>query len=142
MLVPNPRRELKCYRCGHVVDSACGGYWFLLLAPRGRVHFPAAPSRKLNLPEPTTAEAVLCAFCGRQLREALEEGGFAPGEAYERVAAKVSIGVSGSGRSEPRRASGHSGLVAADWVGATPGLAEGRSPVPSGPVRVVEPGDG
>lgn len=133
MLVPNPRRELKCHRCGHVVDSACGGYWFLLLAPRGRVRFPAAPSRKLNLPESTTAEAVLCAFCGRQLREALEEGGFAPGEAYERVTAPKRACVSGGSGVEPRRASAHSGLVAADWVGATRGLAEGRSPVPSGP---------
>lgn len=84
MLVPDAERELKCFRCQKVVDSACGGYWFLLLAPRGRVKFPAAPSRDLGLPQPTIAESVLCAFCGRQLREYLESGAYAPGEAYER----------------------------------------------------------
>lgn len=83
-LVPNLNRNLNCYRCGKMVDSACGGYWFLLLSPRGRVKFPAAPSRKLDVAEPTSAESVLCAFCGRELREYLESGGYAPGEAYER----------------------------------------------------------
>jgi hypothetical protein len=96
MLVPNERRELKCFRCQKVVDSACGGYWFLLLAPRGRVHFPAAPSRKLDMSEPSIAESVLCAFCGRQLREYLEEGAYAPGEAYERIGKSNRPGVHGS----------------------------------------------
>lgn len=77
-------RRLTCWRCQKEVDPQCGAYWFLLLAPRGRVHFPAAPSRHLGYPEPTEARAILCAFCGRELREYLESGGYAPGEAYER----------------------------------------------------------
>ena len=131
-LVPDPVRELKCWRCKKIVDSACGGYWFLLLAPRGRVKFPAAPSRGLNLPEPATAESVLCAFCGRELREYLESGAYAPGEAYERKRTTKRDRVSGSDRIEPRRAPGHSGLVVPDWGGAAEGLAGARVPVPDG----------
>jgi len=111
VLIGDERRELKCERCKKTVDSACGGYWFLLLVPRGRVHFPAAPSRGLDLPEPTTAESVLCSFCGRQLREVLEEGGFAPGEAYERVGQGSRSRVSGASRAGDVRGSGGDELV-------------------------------
>jgi hypothetical protein len=98
VLVPEEARQLVCHRCGKMVDSACGGYWFLLLAPRGRVVFPAAPSRHLDVAEPTPAESVLCAFCGRGLREYLEEGAYAPGEAYERSRKSNRTLVSGPGR--------------------------------------------
>jgi hypothetical protein len=84
MLRGNEGPELRCWRCGKSVWPRCGGYWFLLLAPRGRVVFPVAPSRGLCIPEPTQARAILCAFCGRELREYLESGAYAPGEAYER----------------------------------------------------------
>lgn len=110
-LVPNERRNLKCHRCGKDVDSACGGYWFLLLAPRGRVVFPAAPSRRLDVPVPTPAESVLCAFCGRELREYLEEGGYAPGESYERSGQGSRSGVSGPGRARDVRGAAGPKLV-------------------------------
>jgi len=103
MLVPDERRELECFRCGKVVDSACGGYWYLLLAPRGRVKFPAAPSRGLDMPEPTTADSVLCAFCGRELREFLEGSGYAPGESYERSGQGDRARVPGTDRARARR---------------------------------------
>lgn len=109
MLVPNERRELQCWRCQVTIDTACGGYWFLLLAPRGRVRFPGVRA----------AESVLCSSCGRSLREYLESGAYAPGEAYERVRAKKRASVSRGGGSEPGRASGHSGLVEVDWAGAS-----------------------
>lgn len=43
------------------------------------------------MPEPTTADSVLCAYCGRELREFLESGGYAPGPAYEKVVAKPKV---------------------------------------------------
>jgi len=111
MLRGNEGPELTCSRCGKTVWPRCGGYWFLLLAPRGRVEFPAAPSRALYKPKPTEARAVLCAFCGRQLREYLEEGAYAPGEAYERVGASYRAGVSGASGSRDGGGAGGSDLV-------------------------------
>jgi ribosomal protein S27E len=68
VLVPDPRRDLKCERCGAVVDARCGGYWILLLQERGRCRFPGAQD----------LEAVLCSGCGRRLRERLESSGVKP----------------------------------------------------------------
>ena len=64
---------LKCQGCGVEIWPRCGGYWFLLLAPRGRVRFPGAQA----------AQAVLCSGCGRRFRESIELAGIACGESYE-----------------------------------------------------------
>jgi uncharacterized membrane protein YgcG len=111
VLKGNEGPSLTCFRCGKTVWPRCGAYWFLLLAPRGRVVFPAAPSRALFKPKPTEARAVLCAFCGRQLRELVEEGAFAPGEAYERVGSGGRSGVSGTSGSGDDGGEGGSDLV-------------------------------
>jgi hypothetical protein len=74
MLKGNEGPSLKCQGCGVVVWPRVGGYWFLLLAERGRCRFPGARG----------AEAVLCSGCGRRLREIIEAQGIACGEAYER----------------------------------------------------------
>ena len=65
MLIPDPARVLKCTLCGLEVDTRCGGYWFLLLAERGRCRFPGA----------TSLQTVLCSGCGRRLREQFEAMG-------------------------------------------------------------------
>lgn len=64
--------SLRCVRCGKTVYPRVGGYWFLLLAPRGRCRIPGS----------TAAEAVLCLGCGMPLREYLEEGAYASTPAY------------------------------------------------------------
>lgn len=85
MLIPDPARELTCFRCRAAVDTRVVGYWFLLLAPRGRCgHYAGV----------TQARAVLCAGCGRDLREWIESNAFAPGEAYERAREGLRSGVS------------------------------------------------
>lgn len=71
--------ELQCSGCGVSVWPRVGGYWFLLLAPRGRVRFPGA----------VAAQAVLCSGCGRRMRETIELMGINCGEAYEREGARV-----------------------------------------------------
>jgi len=72
MLAGNTGPSLVCQRCQAVVFPRVGGYWFLLLSPRGRCRFPGA----------TEARAVLCSSCGRQLREVLEAEAFTKGAAY------------------------------------------------------------
>jgi len=67
----NEGPALKCGGCGVSVWPRIGGYFYLLLAPRGRVRFPGV----------TAAEAVLCSGCGRRAREALESAGIG-GPAY------------------------------------------------------------
>jgi len=67
----NEGPSMVCFRCSRVFWPRVGSYWFLLLSPRGRCHFPGAQE----------ARAVLCGPCGRVLREAIESNGFAPGEA-------------------------------------------------------------
>lgn len=74
MLKGNEGPDMVCWRCSKHVDPRCGYYWFLMLVPRGRCQFP----------EVTEARAVLCGFCGRELREYLEAGCYAPGTAYRR----------------------------------------------------------
>jgi len=76
MLKGNEGPSMACCRCGREVWPRVGGYWFLLLSPRGRCRFPGAQE----------ARAVLCSFCGRGLREQIEEGAYAPGSAYEQKA--------------------------------------------------------
>jgi len=66
---------LRCAGCRVDIWPRCGGYWFLLLAPRGRVRFPGAAA----------AQAVLCSGCGRRFRESIELAGIACGESYERT---------------------------------------------------------
>ena len=67
----NEGPSLVCAGCGVTVWPRCGGYWYLLLAPRGRCRFPGA----------VAAESVLCSGCGRRAREALESAGIG-GPAY------------------------------------------------------------
>lgn len=57
---------MECAFCGVHYWPRCGGYWFLLLSPRGRVRFPGAAEVRL----------VLCSGCGRRLRELLELNGY------------------------------------------------------------------
>ena len=71
MLAGNAGPSLVCGGCGVKIWPRVGGYWFLLLAPRGRVRFPGA----------VAGEAVLCSGCGRRAREALESAGIG-GPAY------------------------------------------------------------
>jgi len=72
MLKGNEGPSLKCAACGVEIWPRVGGYWFLLLAPRGRVRFPGA----------RTCKVVLCSGCGRRAREALESAGVGGGPAY------------------------------------------------------------
>jgi len=72
MLKGNEGPSLKCASCGVQIWPRVGGYWFLLLAPRGRVRFPGARA----------CEVVLCSGCGRRAREALESAGVGGGPAY------------------------------------------------------------
>jgi hypothetical protein len=63
---------MVCERCTKHFWPRVGGYWFLLLSPRGRCRFPGA----------TEARVVLCLDCGRLLREQLEGMGYTLGPAY------------------------------------------------------------
>lgn len=85
MLSGNEGPSLKCAGCGAEVWARIGGYWFLLLSPRGRVQFPGA----------TEARAVLCSGCGRRIREAIESQGVACGPAYEPIGVVGPVRVSG-----------------------------------------------
>ena len=67
----NAGPSLVCGGCGVTIWPRVGGYWYLLLAPRGRVRFPGAQP----------ADVVLCSGCGRRAREALESAGIG-GAAY------------------------------------------------------------
>lgn len=71
MLKGNEGPSVKCTSCGVQIWPRVGGYWYLLLAQRGRVRFPGAQD----------GEALLCSGCGRRAREALESAGIA-GAAY------------------------------------------------------------
>ena len=73
MLKGNEGPEMVCERCSRHFWPRVGGYWFLLLSPRGRCRFPGA----------TEARVVLCLDCGRGLREYLESGGYTVMPAYE-----------------------------------------------------------
>jgi hypothetical protein len=75
MLKGNEGPAVKCVRCSKTVYPRVGGYWFLLLSPRGRCRFPHA----------TEGRAVLCLDCGRGLREFLEEGAYTLEPAYDNV---------------------------------------------------------
>jgi len=66
---------LKCRGCGREVWPRVGGYWFLLLSPRGRCRFPGAEELR----------AVLCSPCGRRVREAIELTGVGIEGCFERV---------------------------------------------------------
>jgi len=68
---PFDSTHLVCSGCGVNIWPRVGGYWYLLLAPRGRCRFPGA----------VAAEVVLCSGCGRRAREALEAAGVG-GPAY------------------------------------------------------------
>ena len=68
---PYDTRKLVCAGCGVDIWPRVGGYWFLLLAPRGRVRFPGVVG----------TEVVLCSGCGRRIRELLEANGVG-GPAY------------------------------------------------------------
>lgn len=60
--------KLVCSFCHVDIWPRVGGYWFLLLSPRGRVRFPGASELRV----------VLCSGCGRRCREVLEAHGFDP----------------------------------------------------------------
>lgn len=81
---------LKCAGCGREVWPRVGGYWFLLLSPRGRCRFPGAEELR----------AVLCSPCGRRVREAIESQGVGLGKCCERVAEREQSG-SGDGAYVP-----------------------------------------
>ena len=66
---------MVCRGCGREVWPRVGGYWFLLLSPRGRCRFPGAEELK----------AVLCSFCGRRIREAMELAGVGIEGCFERI---------------------------------------------------------
>ena len=66
---------LKCRGCGREVWPRVGGYWFLLLSPRGRCRFPGVEELKV----------VLCSPCGRRIREAMELAGVGLEGCFERV---------------------------------------------------------
>lgn len=112
MLKGNEGPEMVCWRCSRHLWPRVGGYWFLLLSPRGRCRFPGAAA----------AEAVLCLHCGRELREMIEAGAFAPGASYERVHESGRVGYS-TGRpagdtGEVAGAEGYGGLDDAIGDGA------------------------
>jgi len=62
---PYDTPKLTCSGCGRDVWPRVGSYWFLLLAERGRCHFPGVRG----------LQAVLCGPCGRRIRELLESNG-------------------------------------------------------------------
>jgi hypothetical protein len=66
MLRGNEGLEMECSFCHVHFWPRCGGYWFLLLSPRGRVRFPGAEEMRV----------VLCSGCGRRARELLEVNGY------------------------------------------------------------------
>ena len=68
---PFDSKHLVCAGCGVSIWPRVGGYWYVLLAPRGRCRFPGAQA----------AEACVCSGCGRRAREALESAGIG-GPAY------------------------------------------------------------
>jgi hypothetical protein len=72
VLKGNEGPEMVCVRCSKHLWPRCGGYWFLLLSPRGRCRWPGA----------TEARSVLCLDCGRWLREQLESWGLTFVPAY------------------------------------------------------------
>jgi hypothetical protein len=75
VLKGNEGPEMVCARCGKHFWPRCGGYWFLLLTPRGRCRMPHA----------TEGRSVLCLGCGLPLREYLEAGGYTLTPAYDNV---------------------------------------------------------
>lgn len=66
---------LVCRGCGREVWPRVGGYWFLLLSPRGRCRFPGVEELKV----------VLCSPCGRRIREACESAGVGIEGCFERI---------------------------------------------------------
>lgn len=80
---------LKCRGCGREVWPRVGGYWFLLLSPRGRCRFPGVEELR----------AVLCSPCGRRVREAIESTGVGLEGCFERVIQREGEGTLG-GRDE------------------------------------------
>lgn len=82
---------LVCRGCGHDVWPRVGGYWFLLLSPRGRCRFPGVEELKV----------VLCSPCGRRIREACESAGVGIEGCFERIDGGEGGGVgSGDGYEE------------------------------------------
>lgn len=83
---PFDSTHLVCSGCGVDVWPRVGGYWYLLLAPRGRCRFPGA----------VAAEACLCSGCGRRAREALESAGIG-GPAYRPAGSQAKRFMTGPG---------------------------------------------
>ena len=77
---------MRCRGCGKDVWPRVGGYWFLLLIPRGRCRFPGVEELKV----------VLCSFCGRRVREAMESVGIGIEGCFEKVESG-SLGAGGDG---------------------------------------------
>jgi hypothetical protein len=65
MLVRDPRRELKCSRCGLTVDTRVARYVFILMADRGRGGRSVKP----------TLRCLVCGPCGDSIRAELESLG-------------------------------------------------------------------
>lgn len=82
---------LKCRGCGREVWPRVGGYWFLLLSPRGRCRFPGVEELR----------AVLCSPCGRRVREAMEKTGVGIEGCFERLTDETVVRPGdGAGRDE------------------------------------------
>jgi hypothetical protein len=84
---------LVCAGCGREVWPRVGGYWFLLLSPRGRCRFPGAEELR----------AVLCSPCGRRVREAIELQGVGLGGCVDRAGEGDSPGLPGPGADRAER---------------------------------------
>ena len=82
----NEGPSLVCSGCGVRLWPRVGGYWYLLLAPRGRCRFPGA----------VAAETCLCSGCGRRAREALESVGIG-GAAYRPAGSEAKRWMTGPG---------------------------------------------
>jgi hypothetical protein len=83
VLKGNEGPEMSCSFCGVSFWPRCGGYWFLLLSPRGRVRFPGVKELRV----------VLCSGCGRRARELLELNGYGLELQHERTRESDSASV-------------------------------------------------
>jgi hypothetical protein len=63
---------MQCSRCGRSFWPRVSGYWFLLLAPRGR----GVLEGPVGSPRAQDIQSVLCVGCGRVLEEYVQANAF------------------------------------------------------------------